>query len=202
MHAVRCTGYYVPVAVLTEIRSRIASYGPHLLPERGGKRAAVLVPLYTHLDELHVIFTKRSDHVEHHKGEVSFPGGAFEPLDASLIDTALRESEEEIGLRAEHIEIIGQLDDIITISDYHVSVYVGQLHSHPAPYVWQPQEEEVAEVLEVPLNHLRDEANLVELPRQRSGRLVIMEGFRWRDHVIWGSTGRMLRNFLDVTEGA
>ena len=95
--------------------------------------------------------------------------------------------------------IIGQLDDIITISEYHVSVYVGRLHSHPSPYVWQPQETEVAEVLEVPLTHLRDEKNIVEVPRDRDGVLVLQEGWMWQEHVIWGATARMVRNFLNVT---
>ena len=187
--------------MIEDIKKRLAEYRPALLPEREGRRASVLVPLYDHGDELHVVFTKRTDRVESHKGEISFPGGARDPLDNDLIDTAVRECEEEIGLRREHIEIIGQLDDIITISDYHVSVYVGRLHSHPSPYVWLPQEAEVAEVLEVPLTHLRDEKNIVEVPRQRDGVLTLMEGWVWQDHIIWGATGRMLRNFLDVTDG-
>ena len=80
-------------------------------------------------------------------------------------------------------------------------MYVGSLHSHPSPYLWLPQEDEVAEVLEVPLTHLRDEANVVEVPRQRDGGLTMMEGWVWQDHIIWGATGRMLRNFLNVTGG-
>ena len=187
--------------MIDDIKAKLAAYEPKLLPEREGKRASVLVPLYQHQDELHVVFTKRTDRVESHKGEISFPGGARDPLDNDLIHTAVRECEEEIGLRREHIEIIGQLDDIITISDFHVSVYVGRLHSHPSPYVWLPQEAEVAEVLEVPLSHLRDTANIIEVPRQRDGVLTLLEGWTWGDHVIWGATGRMLRNFLDVTKG-
>ena len=187
--------------MFNDIKARLEAYDPKLLPEREGKRASVLVPLYVHQDQLHIVFTKRTDRVESHKGEISFPGGARDPLDNDLIHTAVRECEEEIGLRREHIEIIGQLDDIITISDFHVSVYVGRLHSHPSPYVWLPQEAEVAEVLEVPLTHLRDERNIIEVPRQRDGVLTLMEGWLWRDHVIWGATGRMLRIFLDVTGG-
>ena len=187
--------------MIGNIRRSLAAYEPRLLPETGGKRAAVLVPLYSHQDRLHIVFTKRTDLVQSHKGEISFPGGARDPEDGDLVQTALRESEEEIGLKAEHIEVIGQLDDLVTISDFHVSVYVGALHSHPSPYVWLPQEAEVAEVLEVPLPHLRSADCLVEVPRQRNGVLEIMEGFQWGDHIIWGATGRMLRNFLDVTEG-
>ena len=137
-----------------DIKARLQAYKPKLLPEREGKRASVLVPLYLNQDQLHVVFTKRTDRVESHKGEISFPGGAREPLDNDLVHTAIRECEEEIGLRREHVEIIGQLDDLITISDYHVSVYVGSLHSHPTPYIWLPQEAEVAEVLEIPVGTL------------------------------------------------
>jgi 8-oxo-dGTP pyrophosphatase MutT (NUDIX family) len=187
--------------MLDEIKARLAAYEPKLLPEREGKRASVLVPLYVNDGELHIVFTKRTDRVESHKGEISFPGGARDPLDNDLIHTAMRECEEEIGLRREHIEIIGQLDDVITISDFHVSVYVGRLHSHPSPYVWLPQEAEVAEVLEVPLSHLQDKENIVEVPRQRDGVLTLMEGWMWHEHVIWGATGRMLRNFLNVIGG-
>lgn len=184
-----------------EIKQRLAAYRPQLMPEREGKRASVLVPLYVQQGEVHVVFTKRTDRVETHKGEISFPGGAREAFDTDLVHTAMRECDEEIGLRPEHIDIIGQLDDITTVSNFHVSVYVGRLHSHPHPYLWLPQESEVAEVLEVPLRHLRDERNLVEVPRERDGILTLLEGWVWQEHIIWGATGRMLRNFLDVTEG-
>jgi 8-oxo-dGTP pyrophosphatase MutT (NUDIX family) len=185
-------------SVLTDIRARLAADPPKTFDPAGAPRAAVLVPLYTHRDELHVIFTKRTDHVQHHRGEISFPGGAMDPEDTDLVATALREADEEIGLISNHIQVIGQLDDIVTISRFHVSVYVGELDATYSPYPWRPQLMEVAEVLEVPLTHLLDEANLVEVPRQREGQLVIMEGFKFNDHIIWGATGRMLRNFLDV----
>jgi 8-oxo-dGTP pyrophosphatase MutT (NUDIX family) len=185
--------------MLREFELRLAEYSPRLLPETGGKRAAVLVPLYLRGDEPHVVFTRRTDRVQHHRGEISFPGGAIDPLDDNLVQTALRECDEEIGLRPEHITVIGQLDDIVTVSDFHVSVFVGEIHSASLPYAWLPQPEEVAEVLEVPLQHLRDEANVIEVPRTRNGELVLVEGFVWGDNVIWGATGRMLRNLLDVT---
>jgi 8-oxo-dGTP pyrophosphatase MutT (NUDIX family) len=187
--------------VLNDIRARLTAYQPKTFDANGAPRAAVLVPLYTHRNQLHVVFTKRTDLVQHHRGEISFPGGAMDPEDADLVTTALREAHEEIGIAAEHIEVIGRLDDIVTISRFHVSVYVGELDATFSPYPWRPQEAEVAAVLEVPLPHLLDEANLVEVPRQRDGELVIMEGFKFHDHIIWGATGRMLRNFLDVATG-
>jgi 8-oxo-dGTP pyrophosphatase MutT (NUDIX family) len=184
--------------VIRDIRARLSAYSAATFEPDGHPLAAVLVPLYTHQDDLHVVFTKRTDRVQHHRGEISFPGGAMEPEDLDLITTALREAEEEIGLSRDHIEVIGRLDDIVTISSFHVAVYVGEIDPQRSPYSWLPHEHEVAEVLEVPLHHLLDEANLVEVPRQRDGQLVIMEGFRFGEHIIWGATGRMLRNFLDV----
>jgi 8-oxo-dGTP pyrophosphatase MutT (NUDIX family) len=184
--------------MIETIRRRLEVYQPRHIEPQGLPLAAVLVALYDRAGELNVVFTKRTDRVQHHRGEISFPGGAMDPEDMDLTATVFRECEEEIGLHAEHIQIIGQLDDVVTVSSFHVSVYVGEIqHSH-SPYSWQPHEHEVAEVLEVPLWHLLDVSNLVEVPRQREGELVIMEGFRFGDHIIWGATGRMLRNFLDV----
>ncbi len=185
--------------MIADIRSRLSVYSPILLDETGGKRAAVLVPVYMHEDTLHIVFTKRTDRVESHKGEISFPGGRRDLEDRDLIETALREAHEEVGLRPEHVTIIGQIDDMVTISDYHVSAYVGEIDPAALPYIWLPQEAEVAEVLEVPLSHLLDDANITEVvARQRDGEIVTREGFVFHEHVIWGATGRMLRNFLTV----
>ena len=161
-------------------------------------RAAVLIPLYEKRGELYVVLTKRTDRVHSHRGEISFPGGAMDPSDLDLTVTALRESYEEIGLRPDDVEIIGRVDDIITVSDYHVTAFVGHIDPAVCPYLWCLQEEEVAELIEVPVPHLLQRANVVEVPRNRNGQTVLLEGFQFGDHVIWGATGRMLRNFLDV----
>jgi 8-oxo-dGTP pyrophosphatase MutT (NUDIX family) len=184
--------------VIEEIRRRLAAYQPSVLENEGRARAAVLVPIYDLHGELHIIFTKRTDKVHSHKGEVSFPGGAMDDTDPDLRFTALRESMEEIGLQSDHVAVIGQVDDIVTISDFHVTPFVGAVDPEMAPYAWNPHEAEVAEILEVPLTHLLDAANLVEVPRQRNGELVMQPGVQFGEHIIWGATWRMLRNFLDV----
>jgi 8-oxo-dGTP pyrophosphatase MutT (NUDIX family) len=184
--------------VIEDIKSRLQRYTPREQNPGVYARAAVLVPLYLRNGALHVVFTKRTDKVENHKGEISFPGGAVDPTDADYTFTALRESDEEIGLQPRDVPIIGRLDDIITISSYHVTAYVGEIDPARSPYDWRLQPREVAEVLEVPITHLLDTVNLVEVPRQRNGELTIMEGFKYGDHIIWGATARMLRNFLDV----
>ena len=188
--------------MLDEIQRRLAAYAPRELETGGRPRAAVLIPLYTKDGELHVVFTKRGEAVGSHRGEISFPGGAMEAGDADLIATALRESDEEIGLRREHVAVIGRVDDLVTVSNYHVTAYVGAIRPEAAPYEWRPQAREVAAVLEVPARHLLDAANLVLLPRLRDGEVVQQEGFRFGEHVIWGATGRMLRNFMDVALAA
>jgi 8-oxo-dGTP pyrophosphatase MutT (NUDIX family) len=185
--------------VIADIRARLSAYVHAALPVEERPRAAVLIPVYQLGDDLHIVLTKRTDRVEHHKGEISFPGGAHDPQDADLITTALRESYEEIGLHPKHVEVIGRLDDFITVSQFHVTPYVGVIDPLAAPYRWRPQEHEVAEVLEVPLPHLLDTVNLVrELRTFPDGRVSEMESFRWREHLVWGATARMLKNFLEV----
>jgi 8-oxo-dGTP pyrophosphatase MutT (NUDIX family) len=184
--------------VIEEIRRRLAAYTPRQLENGGRSRAAVLVPVYDLRGELHVIFTKRTDTVHSHKGEVSFPGGAMDATDPDLRFTALRESMEEIGLQPGHVSVIGQVDDIVTISDFHVAAYVGEVDPAMAPYAWNPHEVEVAEILEVPMTYLLDPVNAVEVPRQRNGELVMQPGIKFGEHVIWGATWRILRNFLEV----
>ncbi len=184
--------------VLEEIRGRLAGYRPREVASAGRSRAAILIPLYPCGGDLHVVLTKRTDRVQTHKGEISFPGGAMDATDRDLMTTALRESDEEVGLKREHVEVIGRVDDIVTISDFHVTAFVGAIDAAAAPYAWRRHEAEVAAVLEVPLPHLLDRSNLIEVPRTRDGVLVIQEGFAFGEHLIWGATARMLRNFLDV----
>ncbi len=184
--------------MIDDIRNRIASYAAREVPGEGKPEAAVLIPLYMRDDRLHVVLTKRTDHVEHHKGEISFPGGARDPGDEDISMTALRESHEEIGLDPRHVELLGRVDQLITISQFHVTAFVGALDPSVSPYPWRPQATEVAEVLEVPLDHLLDDSNVVMQDRTRDGVAMRMEAFQFGDHLIWGATARMLRNFLDV----
>lgn len=188
--------------MIDEISRRLADYQPREVERGRLSRAAVLIPLHNRQGDWHVVLTKRSERVEHHKGEISFPGGSMDSGDPDPEFTALRESDEEIGLRREHVKIIGRVDDIVTVSRFHVSAFVGAIDAEVSPYAWQPQCAEVQEVLEIPLTHLLDVSNRVEVPRQRDGRLTLVEGFRFEEHIVWGSTARMLNNFLDVSYGS
>ena len=128
--------------------------------------AAVLILLYAKNGSFHVLLNKRSELVEYHKGEISFPGGARDPEDRDFVDTALRETEEEMGVSRGDITILGQLDDIITRTNFGVRVYVGTI---PYPYPFNPSADEIAEVLEIPISVLQDPTYLLQDARLGDG---------------------------------
>jgi 8-oxo-dGTP pyrophosphatase MutT (NUDIX family) len=181
--------------MLDQIRRALASYQPRRIDRDGLPRAAVLLPLYEKDGVQHLVLQVRTDLVEHHKGQISFPGGAQDPGDVDLLHTALRETEEEIGLQREDVEVLGQLDDIITITNFLVTPYVGRI-TRPAPYPFAPSGYEVAELLEVPLPHLLDPASYNPEPVPWRDRLVGPPSYSYGRHVIWGATGRILQQFL------
>jgi 8-oxo-dGTP pyrophosphatase MutT (NUDIX family) len=150
------------------------------------KTSAVLIPLFYGQGQYHILFTERSDEVDFHKGQVCFPGGRREPSDSSLLQTALREIEEEISLKAKDVEILGELDDIITLtSNYVISPFVAFI---PHPYPFQAEGREIREIFSVPLSFLMDEANF----KQDS------HAYEYEGHIIWGATARILKQFIDL----
>ncbi len=157
--------------------------------------AGVLVLLYEKEGEYYVVFTKRTSNVEHHKGEISFPGGAFDQGDETVEYTALRETYEEVGVTAQDVEILGRLDDMVTRSNFAVTPIVGTM---PYPYSFKINEIEVAELLEVPISHLLDRRNLIQETREFNGVTHVMQSYQYREHVIFGATAMMLRQFLDL----
>ncbi len=169
------------------------------LPDKGLTRAAVLIPLYQKEGEYYILLTKRTERVEVHKGQLSFPGGTWDENDADLRATALRESFEEIGLRAQDIEILGELDDAPTItSNFAVTPFVAVI---PHPYQFKISQREVEELVEVPLSALLDRNNFSEELLQRRGQTIVSYNYRYKNHVIWGATGRIIKGFLDLIFG-
>jgi 8-oxo-dGTP pyrophosphatase MutT (NUDIX family) len=183
--------------VIEHIRERLNGYKPSYIDEPSLPRAAVLLPLYDSGGAPHVLFTVRSELVEHHKGQISFPGGAHDPEDRDLAHTAIRETFEEIGVDMDHVEILGQLDEMITVSNFLVRPFVGRI-TQTGPYPFAHSEIEVAEILEVPLAHLRDEVNVLVEPRMYQGRAIQAYSYRFGGHLIWGATARILKQFLDL----
>lgn len=154
--------------------------------------AAVLVPLFMKGGEYHILFTERTEKVEHHKRQISFPGGAWDPGDDNLLRTALRETAEEIGLNPSDVTVLGELDKLITASNFLVTPFVGII---PYPYPFKLNEEEVAEIIEVPLTYLLDK-NCCHKEVRDDGWIAYY--YHYRDKVIWGATGWILTQFLNI----
>lgn len=168
-----------------------------VIPLTGLRPAAVAVPLVRDDEHVSVLFTVRTAQVEHHKGQISFPGGRVEPEDHDTCEAALRETWEEVGVRPDDLRVVGPLDDYVSVSDYRVTPWVVYLERPDYPFVAQP--EEVAEILLVPLHHLANRAHY-RVERPRSGPYPIHH-FRWRHHVIWGLTAAILKRLLDLAFG-
>jgi 8-oxo-dGTP pyrophosphatase MutT (NUDIX family) len=187
---------YTAFAMIEQLRAALARYEPKRIERDGMARAAVLIPLYERDGAHHVLLQVRTELVLHHKGQISFPGGAQDEGDVDLLMTALRETEEEIGLAREDVEVLGRLDDIVTISDFVVTPYVGVV-TRPAPYPFVSSSIEVAELLEVPLPHLLHPETLNHAPVPWRDRLVPPPSYSFGEHVIWGATARLMQRFLE-----
>ena len=152
-------------------------------------RAAVLVPIVAHAGGLTVLFTQRTTHLKAHSGQVSFPGGRAEPHDPTPEFTALRETEEEIGLSVNAVEVLARLPEYCTRTGYCVTPVVGLL---TPPLALSPDPREVAEVFEVPLSFLLDARNHRRETREFQGRSVGFYSIPYADRYIWGATAGML----------
>jgi len=161
--------------------------------------SAVLLPLYFKNGEYHLLFIQRTTRVRDHKGQISFPGGAYEEGDGTLLKTALREATEEVGIAEEDVRVLGELDDFRTIgSSYVISPYVGVI---PWPYDLKVDEWETEETIEVPLSALLDKRNVREDRDILDGEVVPTFFYHYRDKVIWGATARVLHHFLGIVAG-
>lgn len=176
-------------------RERLAAHTRRVVPDGVLVRAAVLVPLVDRGGPC-VVFTKRSERVPSHKGQVAFPGGRVEGADAGLLAAALRESEEEIGLPAREVEPLGVLDDTETFATrYVITPWVGAVRG---PVAWQPDGGEIEKVFEVPLTALTDPRTFRIEYLTREGVTRPVYFYEWGGETIWGATARILKQFLDV----
>ena len=158
--------------------------------------SAVLLPLYENDGQYHIIFIKRTETVREHKGQISFPGGAYEEHDATLLDTALRECTEEIGLPAEAVEVLGELDDMRTLTTYYViSPFVAAI---PWPYQFSVDPIEVKEIIEAPISTLLDKDCLRQETDPLNDGRIIGYFYYCNNRIIWGATARILSQFLDI----
>lgn len=179
-----------------KIRRALSSRRKLRLSGGGLSEAAVLVPVFDKAGEYYILFTRRSQFVPYHKGQISFPGGAKSGADVSLLDTALRESWEEIGLRAKDVDVVGELDDTpTTTSNFSISPFVAFI---PYPYEFTINRAEIDEIFGVPVSFLLSGAGRKEEQYSFGGDLVIGYTYEFEGRIIWGATARILQQFLEV----
>ncbi|WP_411714248.1 NUDIX hydrolase [Natronomonas sp.] len=173
---------------------RVAAHEPAEVS--GAEReAAILAPVITRSDDEALLFTKRADHLGEHPGQMSFPGGGREPSDDDLEATAKREGFEEIGLRPSEVEVVGRLDDIRTITEYAVRPFVARVPDRE----YTPDEREVAEIAVLSLDDLIDLSNYESERRDHPHYGEIrLHFFHVDGYTVWGATGRMLVQFLQL----
>lgn len=182
-------------------RARLAERARRVAPEevlvpRGTLiRAAVLIPIVDR-GEPYLVFAKRTERVGAHKGQIGFPGGVVEAGDASFLDTALRECEEEVGLPRAAVDLLGVLDDTETVATrFVITPFVGLLTK---PVAWRPDGEEIERVIEIPYAALVDKANVRVETWTRDGVAREMYFFDYRGDTVWGATARILKDYLDL----
>jgi 8-oxo-dGTP pyrophosphatase MutT (NUDIX family) len=158
------------------------------------KCAAVLIPLLWHEDEWHLLYTRRTDRVESHKGQVSFPGGACDEGETTPEQTALREADEEIGLKPGDVRVLGRLANMITITSFRVTPVVGVIKW---PAVFRVGEHEVARIFTIPLGWLANPANRWQFERPGTD-LTLIAYHPYDGELLWGATARMTVDFLKV----
>ena len=180
------------------LTSHLQIFPRRTIPLDSLRPAAVLLPLYQRDTRDYLLFTERTAHLEHHAGEISFPGGGQDVGDANLGATALRETEEELGITRTRIKVLGRLDDFYSIHGYHVVPFVGTI---PVPDNLQIDPFEIAGTFEAPLDYFRDPfVHRVE-DWQHRGRTHPVDFYQFEQHVIWGLTAAILRQFLEETAG-
>jgi 8-oxo-dGTP pyrophosphatase MutT (NUDIX family) len=182
--------------LLSHIKQRVTNYRPRELECATGTRASVMLPLFEKEHDLHILLTKRTDRMKVHPGEISFPGGMYEEADADTMQTALRECCEEIGVKSGDVEIAGRLDDMATLTGFVITPYVGII---PYPYEFKISQKEVAYLIYLPFEHLRESKPFQERIEYR-GKAETIDCIYYNGERIWGATCRILTTFKQVLE--
>lgn len=196
----RLTGSFERAGARPRLGSTVRERGdydlnPEYKPAGALTPAAVLVPIVEHAEGMTVLLTQRTDHLNDHAGQVSFPGGKIDDTDADEIEAALRETHEEVGIEPDRVEVIGRLDDYITGTGFTITPVVGLLEPG---FTVTPDPFEVADVFEVPLAFFLDAANHHRESRFWKGRQRHFYVMPYEDRYIWGATAGMLVNLYDA----
>ncbi|MCB9728632.1 MAG: CoA pyrophosphatase [Deltaproteobacteria bacterium] len=181
---------------LDELRRRLTAYTPEHHPVGPHRTASVLIPLVQRPEGMAALFTLRPTHMQAHGGQVSFPGGRVDPTDADRWYTALREANEELAIPPDAVEPLGRLDDLVTVTGYHVTPWVGLV----APGVrYRPSPAEVEAWFTVPLLTLADPAILRTMQSRRHDGKRRLTFYLTEPHTIWGATAHMVADLLEVS---
>ena len=175
------------------IRKKLQEIPKRRISEGINGKAGVLISLIYRNDNPHFLLTRRTNTVATHKGQISFPGGMMEGIDATLLKTALRETEEEIGVDSNRIEILGEFHDYLAITDNLVRPYAGVI---PEESEFQPNRKEVAYLLEIPVAFFA-ETNPVVKQREVRGVTHDVYYYDYNGDTVWGLTARIIRDFID-----
>ncbi len=172
---------------------------PPIEPGIEWRQSAVLILLYPKANEDYIVFMRRTDTVAHHKGQISFPGGARDPGDVNLVATALREAYEELGIDPARIEVLDVMPDFYArVSNFIITPVIGRLKTDTdeSELIFHPNPGEVAEVIEVPLSALRDPSIHHTEVRTRENITYNLHFYNYGPYEIWGATGRIINEFL------
>ena len=184
---------------MKRIGKLLSSRRRETIPLCGMKAAAVMMLIFEEAGELKILFTKRTDKVSTHQGQISFPGGVAHQEDKGPVDTALRETMEEVGVAAGRIKVLGGLDDITTISNFVISPFAGYMEERPEYCL---SEREIDRVIEVPIKALLEKQYFkAEEWIVDKGEVHMVYYFDYKDDVIWGATARILHQFLTLCYG-
>jgi 8-oxo-dGTP pyrophosphatase MutT (NUDIX family) len=179
-----------------KVKEALASQQRQVITKEGYRPSAVLIPIYENKNEHYIVLTKRTQSVMYHKGQISFPGGAYDKEDGDLADTALREAFEEIGVRADDVEILGNLDDQSTYtSKFIITPFVGAI---PYPYKFKVSGREVEELIEAPVSALLDPSAYSPETQDEEGKSYAWGNYCYGKHRITGITARILKQLLDL----
>lgn len=178
------------------IRQRLATLSPRIIAKNYTAEAAVLIPMFWREGEPHFLLTQRTQQVSTHKGQISFPGGSRDAIDSSLCSTALRETEEEIGITVDWIEILGQFDEYRSKTNLLVAPFVGFLKEG---FTVLKNSQEVEQIVEVPFDFFCRTTPREEI-RQRHGKPKIIYFYGYESHVIWGLTAAIIQDLIEFLQ--
>jgi len=185
--------YFSVTKIRSNIQKMLSVIQPRCVVAGYHREAAVLIPIFEKDEEPHFLLTRRTDEVETHKGQISFPGGMRHD-EESLEKTALRETFEEVGIEESKIVLLGRYHDYLSVTSFRVVPFAGYIEP---PFQTVPQKGEVAEILQVPFRTFEDPERLRIEQMYRSGRVMDVYFYSYQSQEIWGLTARIIKDFLE-----